>query len=137
MPKLQLLDASRSCLVSLPAELGSLPDLRSLAASDNKLVAIPPQLGASRTLTTLNLANNSITVIPDELGNCESLKVLLMRKNKLSAVPGALLRLGKIERIDVELNPLEFRDAETKETLRALRAVCVDKKGFCKAPPGF
>lgn len=137
MPKLQLLDASRSCLVSLPAELGSLPDLRSLAASDNKLVAIPPQLGASKTLTTLNLANNAITVIPDELGNCESLKVLLMRKNKLSAVPGALLRLAKIERIDVELNPLEFRDADTKETLRSLRAVCTDKKGFCKAPPGF
>jgi len=137
MPKLQLLDVSRSCLLSLRPEIGELPDLRSLSASDNKITVIPRELGGCRTIQTLNLANNNITEIPAELGGCESLRIILMRNNRITTVPAALLRLSKIVRVDLEGNPLEAADDGTVETVRALRAVCLDRSGFCKAPDGF
>ncbi|XP_012252556.2 leucine-rich repeat protein 1 isoform X2 [Athalia rosae] len=134
LEKLRLLDLSKNCIRSLPAELGSLPNLKELYLGENHLGKSPSRawawlngdsikrnlvlldlsrnemtwlplfLGQLTALKTLNLSYNMLTSLPGSIGLLSSLRCLSIQENRIQSLPGSIRRL-RLENINISGNP--------------------------------
>lgn len=139
LDQLRLLDLSKNCIRSLPAELGTLPNLAELILAENqlgkspktswtwlngdaikkKLVTLdlgkneltwlPPFLGQLTGLWTLSLNHNFLTTLPGNLGLLSSLRCLNIHENRLLGLPGSARRL-RLETINISGNPFTWNE---------------------------
>nr|XP_032825009.1 leucine-rich repeat-containing protein 18-like [Petromyzon marinus] len=124
------LDLSRNVLRSLPDAVGRFQNLRWLDVHSNRLEKVPPAVGSLLKLVHLNLCNNRLTAdgLPRELAQLRVLRNLNLGLNALERLPGwlaalkelteiglfdnrlkglpdAVVKLPKIQRLNVKRNP--------------------------------
>jgi hypothetical protein len=104
----------------------------SLQMRSNRLTALPREMGKLSSLESLNVEVNSLSSLPEEIGiGCVNLKVitlhlyqplsasrylqvLLLASNKLVSVPRSLTSLKRLERLNLQKNPIDALDAQVR-----------------------
>jgi len=103
---LTVLNMQGNTMRHLPPDLSPFAFLRELRVSDNVLQSIPPSVGALRALTLLDVSFNQLAILPSEIGTCISLHVIRARSNQLKTIPVDITRLGQLEDLLLDGNPL-------------------------------
>ncbi len=95
------------------ANLCALGFIEELNLAKTKITKIPKEIGNLKALKTLKLSDNSITEIAAEISFCENLKNLYIGEACLKSFPIGLLKLEKLESLDLvsDGNGFEFPDA--------------------------
>jgi hypothetical protein len=105
-PCLQLLDCTGSGLVSLPSDIGSLPNLWKLALGDNQLTTIPASICRLTSLKKLLLDSNQLEELPKGIGHLTALALLNLSKNQLTKLPPSIVDLRSLDRVDLSHNQI-------------------------------
>jgi Leucine-rich repeat (LRR) protein len=92
LPNLEILDFSNNRINSIPPEIGDLKLLRELIIHNNKLFFSPltPDLGRLSALNKLDLSHNQIEELPVEIGNLENLETFILSHNAIKFLPPEL-----------------------------------------------
>ena len=109
MGKLRSLIANNNRLDQLPSWIGGLASLLNIQVQHNLLRELPNEIGELDTLTVLFAWNNLLGVLPSTMGDMVSMQVFDARNNRLADLPSSISRWENIVHIDVEGNPLCFR----------------------------
>lgn len=115
--KLEHLSLTRNKLEKLHGELTELGCLRTLNLRHNKVKnsGIPSDLFHSEELSTLDLSHNNLKEVPDSLDCAKSLLVLNLSFNQLSSIPNTLfINLSDLLFLDLSHNSLETLPPQTR-----------------------
>jgi len=115
LTQLTSLDLSNNELSSLSG-LEYLSNLSSLSLSDNKLSSLEG-LGQLSNLSSLSLRNNQLSSL-EGLGQLSNLSSLYLDNNEFTHLPDELFNLAKLERLDVDDNPITSPPVEQLELRR-------------------
>ncbi|NWI87958.1 LRC18 protein, partial [Pitta sordida] len=109
------LDLHSNQLDELPKEIGTLQNLTFLNICNNKLTteSLPEELNLLKNLRTLNLGLNLLESVPTTLGSLKELINIGLFDNALTTIPKSVKNLPKLEKLNVERNPL--RDLKEEE----------------------
>lgn len=108
--KLESLSLVRNDLERLHGELTELPCLRSLIIRHNKVKSsgIPTDLFRSEELTTIDLSHNALKEVPEGLEKCKTVLVLNLSHNNINSIPNTLfMNLTDLLFLDLSNNNLE------------------------------
>lgn len=129
--ELRSLRAWNNRLTDLPQSLGRLQNLAILSISGNRFVCFPSAICELKELKELYASNNFIDEIPSGIGALVNLEKLILgglrdaanlavlkESNRVSALPVELLKLNRLNELNLDGNPLfpEF-EAAYKEGL--------------------
>lgn len=85
--QLNYLSITRTCLQSVPEEIGNLTNLTTLLLHTNEITALPGTIDKLINLTALDCSGNKLTSCPREFGNLPRLKRLNLASNLLESIP--------------------------------------------------
>lgn len=105
--KLDLIMLGANALVSIPSTIGALTHLVGLYLPANQLDSFPEVICMLPCLQSLDLSQNKITEIPASISSLAShLKQLYLRDNQLSSLPDTIGELVGLLNLDVSGNRL-------------------------------
>ncbi|XP_072755666.1 uncharacterized protein [Anoplolepis gracilipes] len=84
---LSYLSITRTCLQSVPEEIGELTNLTTLLLNSNEISVLPSSIGKLINLKVFDCSKNKLTSCPKELGNLSQLKMLNLSSNLLEDIP--------------------------------------------------
>jgi len=103
---LTVLQIQGNQLKHLPTDLSAFQFMKELRCSDNALQSIPPSIGLLRSLVVVDVSFNQLAILPAQISTCISLKVIRARSNQLKTIPSELVRLGQLEDLLLDGNPI-------------------------------
>ncbi|CAL4886956.1 unnamed protein product [Urochloa decumbens] len=105
---LQTLRVHLNKLRSLPSSVCEMRSLRLLDAHFNELRGLPAAIGSLSSLETLDLSSNfsDMRDLPPSIGDLAGLRDLDLSNNQIRALPDCFGRLGRLERLRLDQNPL-------------------------------
>jgi Leucine-rich repeat (LRR) protein len=126
LAKLEILGTGNNTMSSLPESLRECKNLKWLdmgdSAGGSPLRRLPNFIRHLPRLQNLTAASCDLEELPDWIGEIASLKELDLSGNRIRDVPVSLVRLKKLERIDLTDNPLVPElSAAYKEGFNAVR----------------
>ncbi|KAM0734296.1 Leucine-rich repeat-containing protein 47 [Formica fusca] len=83
---LNFLSITRTCLQSVPEEIGELTNLTTLILHSNEIAELPSSIGRLINLKIFDCSKNKLTSYPQELGNLLQLKKLNLSSNLLESI---------------------------------------------------
>lgn len=83
---LNFLSITRTCLQSVPEEIGELTNLTTLILHSNEIAELPSSIGRLINLKMFDCSKNKLTSYPQELGNLLQLKKLNLSSNLLGSI---------------------------------------------------
>ncbi|NXM71803.1 LRC18 protein, partial [Serilophus lunatus] len=132
------LDLHSNQLDELPKAIGTLQNLTFLNICNNKLTtgSLPQELNLLKNLRTLNLGLNLLDTVPTTLGALKELTALGLFDNSLTTVPKSVKNLPKLEKLNVERNPLRdlIEEEEHGDSVKRIETLyLVNEKDLCSS----
>ena len=110
MSGLEILRLDGNQIGALPPWIGELSSLQVLSLRDTGLRTLPREMGALRCLKVLDVSGNRLTALPEEISELRALQTLYASNNQIRLLPESVASM-RLERLDLEHNPLEVTDA--------------------------
>ncbi|XP_038064629.1 protein flightless-1 homolog isoform X2 [Patiria miniata] len=108
----------------IPNDIFTLDDITVVDFSYNQLSGIPEELEMAKSLLVLNLNHNNISSIPQQLFiNLTDLIYLNISDNKLETLPPQLRRLGNLQTLILDNNPLLHAQLRQLTSLTQLQSL--------------
>ncbi|NXP29852.1 LRC18 protein, partial [Scytalopus superciliaris] len=132
------LDLHSNQLDELPKAIGTLQNLTFLNVCNNKLTtkSLPEELTLLKNLRNLNLGLNCLESIPTTLGALKEITDLGLFDNTLTGIPKSVKKLPKLERLNVQRNPLPelTEEEEHGDTIKRIETLyLVQDKDLCSS----
>lgn len=103
---LNYLSITRTCLQSVPEEIGELTNLTTLILHSNEMAELPSSIAKLINLKVFDCSRNKLTSYPQELCNLPQLKILNLASNRLESIP-SLRRSVALNVLNVGNNKLK------------------------------
>ncbi|XP_035257862.1 leucine-rich repeat-containing protein 18 [Anguilla anguilla] len=123
---LRWLDLHSNQLEQVPPSIGQLQNLAYLNLCNNRLGpgSLPAEMGLLRALRKLNLGLNHIESLPPSFAALRELRELGLFNNMLIGVPLCLKNLPKLERVNMDCNPIRPTDrTKDLDPIRRVRSL--------------
>ncbi|KAL6428202.1 hypothetical protein ACFW04_008499 [Cataglyphis niger] len=85
--QLNYLSITRTCLQTVPAEIGELRNLTTLILRSNEITELSSAIGKLINLKVFDCSRNKLTYYPQQLCNLPQLKILNFNSNLLESIP--------------------------------------------------
>ncbi len=120
---LELIDARKNHLKSLPNWISDLTSVQQFLLMDNAIRTIPPSIRFMSNLKILDLTHNIIEELPVEINQIPNLESLVLSSNKLKSLPDLICQMPSLQVLTcVNLNltslPENIGNLEHLENLR-------------------
>lgn len=120
-PSVVALDVVGNNLSELADSLKLCNGLKELKVNNNHICSIPIAV-LKPSLQSIGFAGNfNISAIPPEIKRCTELTTLVLDRNRLTKLPNFLLDMPYLRRLNVQKNPLDMDDPETKDVFGKLK----------------